>query len=1027
MFAHSSSGWRRETAMTVVLGVLTSAGAFCQDYRQGGDFTKPHTGEQEVVVDVPSQSVEIHFGVLLEGKGQVWAGDLAFEVVGNDVPTTDVLPAQAPRGTRASEGLELFQSLPISPVALQDVVDGRQIVLVLVKDFMRMENAGPAVQDVEFERYFPVVDEEQLALGRWVAARTEDDKSIPISLAKVAPDAQGNLIHTWRLSSFPANRQVLVTVSSLVARRERPQPKGPCSIPPVSQYPPAVRPFLKSTAMVASEHPEIKQIAEKLLKETNDPYLLAKNLAKMMKGKSYKQAAGADWNSVPTAVAVQRWGGSCCSSAVSAMAILRACGIPAQITYCPTGYIHGVTRFYLQDYGWLRMDSTCGVGRLPFVQGPGDLGLARLFDMPMEMENGWANYAWPYYHNDTTGGYRFLAGGAVSKNIRFANRSAAKEEQQGPAAGYTPNPYPHYEPGSWNRVLGGEAVEGPWQSWGAIEAASREAVVSKQIGAFAELVGRLPKSRPYVEFVEREIKLEAAGGTARNETTRPAPRPAPPPVAEGAGNLLLNGSAEQGEGDRPLHWFAARVPAAGLKMERTSGICHSGQYSLSIINDHHYGELVSNNWAQEISAIPVGKTVRLEGWIRTEGAEAVNLCIQCWNSQDRLIALSSKPVFHGNQDWFHAQSQPLVVPAETTSLIVRAALTGRGKAWFDDLSLTVAGSQAPDAGVQPATDAAAGGLLSSGRARHFFNGVEVPAGVALISSSLDKAAPAREVLAMAKACRLNVVAIDFAWITYHWPRTDLAAVNRLVQALQAEGVLVAAMYRPRGLAPTDAKVHWAQTPTGTIPQDHNHLCFAHADSVEWGLDWGKRILTACPSLKHLILYNVAAPCHCEQCGRGDGAKHAEAFIAQCCREWRKVRPTLKIGHVGIADEYAGTVDFLCPFLALNREQGGSPVDTRQLASRLKTLQQAAHGKPVLPLVKACWMDETRNDTSDVIHAIRDCQREGMGVILWEYEWIFHSEDHRYDPLLVLTALGGHPDEMRGAFGKEQSAREFRHP
>jgi hypothetical protein len=1003
MFNQSSLGWCRETAMAIVLGVLAAAGAFCQDYEPGGDFTKPHTGERvgyiKSTVPNPARS---------------WAGDLAFEVAGKDVPTTDRLQDQASRGARASAGLELFRGLPISPVSLQDAVDGRQVVLVLVKDFIRMENAGRAVQDVEFERYFPMVDEEQLVLGRWVAARTDDNQSIPISLAKVTPDGQGNLIHTWHLSSFPASGQVLVTVSALVARRERPRPKGPHLIPPAEHYPPAVRRFLQSSAMVASEHPEIKQIAEKLLKETQDPYVLAGNLAKMMKGKSYKQAAGADRIGVPTAVAVQRWGGSCCASAVSAMAILRACGIPAQITYCPAGYIHGVTRFYLQDYGWLRMDSTCGVGKLPFVQDPGDLGLARLFDMPWEMENGWANYAWPYYHNDTQGEYRFLAGGAATKNLRFAHRRVAQEAEQGPAPGYTAEPYPHYEPGSWNRVLGGEAIDRSWRS-GEIEAASREAVASKTIGAFAELIGRLPKSRSYVEFVEREIKLETQGGTARNETTRPAPRPAQPPAAEGAGNLLLNGSAEQGAGDRPLHWFAARVPAEGLKMERTSGICHSGQYSLSIVNDHPSGKLVSNNWAQEISTIPQGKTIRVEGWIRTEGAEAVNLCVQCWNSKDRLVALSSTRVVRGNQDWLHAQSEPMVVPAETTSLIVRAALTGRGKAWFDDLSLTVAGSQAPDTSEPRATDAAA--RDSCARAPHFFGGVDVPAGIAVIASSLDKELPAREVVAIVKACRLNVVVIDFAWITHHWPRTDLATVNRLVRELQAEGVMVAAMYRPRGSSPAEAKVHWAQDPKGTIPKDHNHLCFAHADSVEWGLDWGKRILTACPGVEHLMLYNVAALCQCEQCRQGRGAKHAEAFIARCREEWHKVRPTLEIGHVGVADEYAAVVDFLCPFLALNREPAGSSVDTRQLASRLKALQQAAHGKPLLPLVKVCWADETRNDTSDVIHAIRDCQREGMGFILWEYGWIFRSEDHRYDPLQVLTALGGHPDQMHGFFGK----------
>jgi hypothetical protein len=43
----------------------------------------------EVVLDVPTTSVGIFFGVLLDGKGEVWLSDVQFEVVGTSVPTTD--------------------------------------------------------------------------------------------------------------------------------------------------------------------------------------------------------------------------------------------------------------------------------------------------------------------------------------------------------------------------------------------------------------------------------------------------------------------------------------------------------------------------------------------------------------------------------------------------------------------------------------------------------------------------------------------------------------------------------------------------------------------------------------------------------------------------------------------------------------------------------------------------------------------------------------------------------------------------
>jgi hypothetical protein len=44
----------------------------------------------EVVLDVPKGSEQLAFGVLLIGAGHVWVDDLKFEVVGKDVPTTNM-------------------------------------------------------------------------------------------------------------------------------------------------------------------------------------------------------------------------------------------------------------------------------------------------------------------------------------------------------------------------------------------------------------------------------------------------------------------------------------------------------------------------------------------------------------------------------------------------------------------------------------------------------------------------------------------------------------------------------------------------------------------------------------------------------------------------------------------------------------------------------------------------------------------------------------------------------------------------
>jgi hypothetical protein len=48
----------------------------------------------EIVLDVPSNAVNLAFGVLLAGDGEVWMDDLKFEVVSRDVPVTNIATGQ---------------------------------------------------------------------------------------------------------------------------------------------------------------------------------------------------------------------------------------------------------------------------------------------------------------------------------------------------------------------------------------------------------------------------------------------------------------------------------------------------------------------------------------------------------------------------------------------------------------------------------------------------------------------------------------------------------------------------------------------------------------------------------------------------------------------------------------------------------------------------------------------------------------------------------------------------------------------
>lgn len=57
----------------------------------------------EVVLDVPSESVAVAFGVPLEGAGAVWVADVSLEVVSLVVPTTAEATPREPRNLRFAE------------------------------------------------------------------------------------------------------------------------------------------------------------------------------------------------------------------------------------------------------------------------------------------------------------------------------------------------------------------------------------------------------------------------------------------------------------------------------------------------------------------------------------------------------------------------------------------------------------------------------------------------------------------------------------------------------------------------------------------------------------------------------------------------------------------------------------------------------------------------------------------------------------------------------------------------------------
>ncbi len=134
-------------------------------------------------------------------------------------------------------------------------------------------------------------------------------------------------------------------------------------------------------------------------------------------------------------------------------------------------------------------------------------------------------------------------------------------------------------------------------------------------------------------------------------------------------------------------WNKAWMPAPGLTMAR--GDQFGKPWPLSIENTHEYGFPVANNWSFVVTSFRPNSAVRLSALIRTESAHQANVCVQCWSKSGQLVGFVSTVVVTGSSDWQRCHSELLSIPENTDRVMVRAALTGTGKVWFDDVELVM--------------------------------------------------------------------------------------------------------------------------------------------------------------------------------------------------------------------------------------------------------------------------------------------------------------------------------------------------
>lgn len=151
---------------------------------------------------------------------------------------------------------------------------------------------------------------------------------------------------------------------------------------------------------------------------------------------------------------------------------------------------------------------------------------------------------------------------------------------------------------------------------------------------------------------------------------------------------------------RPWNWTPFSY-APGGEASVDSAVSHGGRRSLRISRsaDSPAGVHAFATYLNPLAAR--GKTLRVAGWIRTDGlAGRAYLTVQSWASFE---VLASDTVHAESGGWSRGAVEIPVAPT-TETIVITATLEGTGTAWFDDLTLEIAGRRVRELPIARETD-----------------------------------------------------------------------------------------------------------------------------------------------------------------------------------------------------------------------------------------------------------------------------------------------------------------------------------
>lgn len=291
-------------------------------------------------------------------------------------------------------------------------------------------------------------------------------------------------------------------------------------------------------------------------------------------------------------------------------------------------------------------------------------------------------------------------------------------------------------------------------------------------------------------------------------------------------------------------------------------------------------------------------------------------------------------------------------------------------------------------------------------------------GIAILASNIGSTYPVEPLVEFIDNCGFSIVVVDWAWITYHWDRTDFEKLNKLIRTLKTKGIEVPAMYRPRFLSnptvPTQVKEN------GLRAFSHGyHICFSSEESREWGYSWGEKILEKCPEFDEIIIYNPLDICECPQCQYNRSKdRYAQVwnFLAEARKVWRQKKPSVKLGVVYMP-EYKdfwergiNIIDSARPFLYLRED-----IDIKKNIDDVKAIHNILGNKVKASLAKITWGKDDKVSKEKLSNFTQLAQQNKISYFFWTFDTLFLSS--KYNPREVSQILDLDYNRIKKALGK----------